>query len=423
MENVTFSATFLDTPEALQVPTQPAKPSFMLALTAAGMSLYILYAGIGALLLPYQVSLLAPKNKVVVLGLFTGIAVLIALIANPIAGALSDRTTSRFGRRRPWILVGGLLTAAGLLFLWRANNLTLLFIGYCAIELFSNCALAALTATIPDQVPEQQRGTVSGIFGLATSLGGIVGAILVGQLFKATPTNAYLVMLIIVLVTTISFALSLPDKVLPQGYLPAFRLGAFLKNFWINPRKYPDFGWAWLTRFIPLIGYFLATTYILYYLQDVVKYPAALQGASTFSIVATVVSLLSTVLGGFLSDRLKRRKLFAMIGMGTIAVAMLLLAFFQTWTIVLVAAAILGLGLGAYLAVDVAIVTLVLPSTENRAKDMGIINIANTLPHSLAPVLAGFILALVYSYSSLYIIAAIFVFLGILVVIPIKAVR
>src|SRR5439155_24207702 len=98
-----------------------------------------------------------------------------------------------------------------------------------------------------------------------------------------------------------------------------------------------------------------------------------------------------------------------------IAVAMLLLAFFQIWAVVLVAAAILGFGLGAYLAVDVAIVTLVLPSAENRAKDMGIINIANTLPHSLAPVLAGVILALAHSYSFLYIAAAIFVLLGILV--------
>jgi MFS family permease len=205
--------------------------------------------------------------------------------------------------------------------------------------------------------------------------------------------------------------------------MPAFQLGAFLKNFWINPRKYPDFGWAWLTRFIPFVGYFLGITYIFYYLQDVVKYPAALQGASTFSIVAAVVSLLSTVLGGFLSDRLKLRKLFVIVGMCIMAVAMLLLALFQVWLAVVVAAAVLGFGLGAYLAVDVAIVTLVLPSAENRAKDMGIVNIANTLPHSVAPVLAGFILALTHSYSVLYIAATVFVLLGILTVMPIKAVR
>jgi MFS family permease len=93
----------------------------------------------------------------------------------------SPGMTSRFGRRRPWIFVGGLL------FMWRATSIPLLFIGYCLVELFSNIALATLVATIPDQVPENQRGTVSGIFGLATGLGGILGAILAGQIFKSAP--------------------------------------------------------------------------------------------------------------------------------------------------------------------------------------------------------------------------------------------
>jgi MFS family permease len=413
-----------DTPEALQAPTRQVGRGFMFALTAAAISLYILYAGIGALLLPYQIGLLAPGQKVAILSFFTSITVLIALFANPLAGSLSDRTTSRFGRRRPWIIVGGLLTVVGLLFMWRANSIPLLFIGYCFVELFSNCALATLVATIPDQVPENQRGTVSGIFGLATGLGGILGAILAGQIFKSAPTDAYVVMFVIVLVTTIPFALFLHDKVLPKGYMPDFHLGAFLKNFWINPRKHPDFAWSWLTRFVPFVGNFLGITYIFYYQQDVVKYPAALQGASTFSIVAAVVSLLSTLLGGFLSDRLKRRKLFVIVGMCIMAVAMLLLALFHTWIAVVVAAAVLGFGLGAYLAVDVAIVTLVLPSAKNRAKDMGIINIANTLPHSVAPVFAGFILGLTSgNYTFLYIAATIFALLGIFTVMPIKAVR
>jgi MFS family permease len=422
--NLTLSPTpSLGTPEALQAPTRQVGRGFMFALTAAAISLYILYAGIGALLLPFQIGLLDPANKVVILSFFTSITVLIALFANPLAGAFSDRTTSRFGRRRPWIFVGGLLTVVGLLFMWQANSIPLLFLGYCLVELFSNLALATLVATIPDQVPENQRGTVSGIFGLATGLGGILGAILAGQIFKSAPTNAYVVMFLIVLVTTIPFALLLHDKVLPKGYMPAFHLGAFLKNFWVNPRRYPDFGWAWLTRFVPFVGYFLGITYIFYYLEDVVKYPAALQGASTFSIIAAVVSLLSTLLGGFLSDRFQRRKLFVIAGMIIMAISFLLLAFFQSWIAVLVAAAVLGFGLGAYLAVDVAIVTLVLPSAENRAKDMGIVNIANTLPHSVAPVLAGFILALTHSYSVLYLAATIFVLLGIFTVMPIKAVR
>ena len=205
-----------DTPEALQAPTRQVGRGFMFALTAAAISLYILYAGIGALLLPFQIGLLAPGSKVAILSFFTSITVLIALFANPLAGAFSDRTTSRFGRRRPWIFVGGLLTVVGLLFMWRATNIPLLFIGYCLVELFSNIALATLVATIPDQVPENQRGTVSGIFGLATGLGGILGA---GPAiyFKSAPTNAYVVMFLIVLLTTIPFALFLQDKVLPRA--------------------------------------------------------------------------------------------------------------------------------------------------------------------------------------------------------------
>jgi MFS family permease len=175
--------------------------------------------------------------------------------------------------------------------------------------------------------------------------------------------------------------------------------------------------------FHPVCRVFLGITYIFYFLTDVVKYPAPLQGASTFSIIAAVVSLVSTLLGGFLSDRLKRRKPFVIAGMIIMAIAMILLAFFQVWISVVIAAAVLGFGLGAYLAVDVAIVTLVLPSAKDRAKDMGIINIANTLPHSIAPVIAGFVLALTHSYSVLYIAATIFVLLGIFTVLPIKAVR
>ena len=413
-----------ETPEALQPPTRQVSLGFTLALTAAAMSLYLLWAGIGALLLPYQIGLLAPGQKVVILSFFTSVTVLIALVANPLAGAFSDRTTSRFGRRRPWIFGGGLFTAVGLFLLWRAGSIPLLFVAYCIVELFSNCILATLNATIPDQVPDNQRGTVSGFFGLATSLGGILGAVIAGQLFRDAPTNAYLVMLLIVLVTCIPFALFLRDKALPKGYAPPFHLGVFLKNFWVNPRAHPDFAWAWVSRFIPFMGYYLGITYILYYLQDAVKHPGALQGASTFNIVASAVSIITTLLGGFLSDRLKRYKVFVAVGMGIMAVAMFVLAFFQVWLAVLVAAIILGFGLGAFLGVSTAIVTLVLPSAENRAKDMGIINIANTLPHSLAPVIAGFILGLTSGdYTLLYVGAGIFLFLGIFTVFPIKAVR
>lgn len=409
--------------EALQAPSRPVGLGFMTGITAATLALFIAYIGIGALLLPFQIGQLAPENKVAVLSVFTGISVLFAVVANPLAGALSDRTTSRFGRRRPWIFLGGLMTAVSLFLMWRATTLPLLFIGWCGIQIFSNFSLATVAATIPDQVPERQRGAVSGIYGLAIPLGGILGALLVGQVFKAAPTNAYLFIIVAVLVTHLALAALMADKILPKGYLPPFRLGEFLKGFWVDPRKHPDFAWAWLIRFIPFIGYFMGTNYILYYLQDVVKYPSPVQGASTFTILSTAVSILSTLLGGFLSDRVQRRKLFVMVSMVILAAAMLLLAFFQTWPFVLLAAAVLGFGFGAYLAVDVAITTLVLPSAQDRAKDLGIVNIASTLPQSLAPVIAGVVIGTAKSYTLLYVLAAVFILLGIFFVGRIRSVR
>lgn len=412
----------VEIPEALQEPTQPASLGFMLAIGAVQLALFVCYIGIGALLLPLQIGQLAPANKIVDLSLFTGISVLIALVSNPVAGALSDRTTSRFGRRRPWILVGGILTAASLFIMVQASTIPLLFLGWCGIQLSSNLVLAAVTATIPDRVPEGQRGMVSAIYGLGVPLGGIIGSLLVGQVFK-TPAGSYTLMLVLVLLTTVPLSLFLPDKVLPKGYLPPFHFGTFIKNFWIDPRKYPDFAWAWLTRFIPFIGYFMGAGYVFYYLQDAVKYPSPLQGASTFQIISTIVVVISTLLGGVLSDRLNRRKLFVVFSVSIIALALLILGFLQTWTFVMIGAGVLGFGFGAYLTVDVAITTLVLPSAEGRAKDMGIVNIASTLPQSLAPVIAGFILSLTHNYTLLYSVAAVFVLLGIFVVMQIKAVQ
>ena len=412
-----------DVPEALQAPTRPASIGFTIGITAGTVALFLCYIGVLSLLLPLQISLLAPANKVAVFSLFTGISVLIAVVANPLGGALSDRTTSRFGRRRPWIFAGAVFMAVSLLIMRQAGSLALLFVGWCGIQLFSNFALAAITATIPDQVPENQRGTISGIYGLAIPLAAILGAIIVGQVFKAAPTNAYLVMIVLVLLVNIPLTLFLHDKVLPKGYFPPFRLREFLRGFWINPRRYPDFGWAWLSRFIPSIGSFMATNYMLYYLQDAVKYPSPVQGASTFTIISTAVIIVSTLLGGFLSDRLQRRKIFVIVSVILLAVSMFLLAFFQTWQFVRIAATILGFGFGAFLAVDIAIITLVLPSAESRAKDMGVANIASTLPQVLVPVIAGAILGLFHSYTLLFLVTGIIVLLGSIVVVPIKAVR
>lgn len=415
-------------PEALQTPTRPVSLGFMIMLALANTVLFMCYAGIGGLLLPMQISTIDPAHKVVNLGIITSIAVLLALIGNPVAGALSDRTFSRFGRRRPWIFVGAIVSAIALLLMMNAQSIVMIFIGWSAFQLFSNFILAALTTIIPDQIPEAQRGTVSGIVGLATSVGSIIGTILIGIIMKS-PAPSYLLLTILLLVILIPYSIFLRESALPREFVQRFRLGAFLKNFWVNPRKHPDFAWAWLTRFIPIFGYFLGTGYLFYYLQDAVHYTRLFpgqgveQGVSTLTIVGTVMAIIFTLAGGILSDRFKRRKIFMVVGDVVIAAALLVDAFVPSWPLLLLAAAVLGIGFGMYMAVDAALVTLVLPSANDRAKDMGIINIANTLPQSLAPAAAAFIITATHSYFALFVAGCVVTLLGILVLRPIKAVR
>jgi MFS family permease len=415
-------------PEALQPPTRKVSVGFLLALTVASAVLYLCYIGIGGLLLPMQISTIDPVHKVANLGIVTSIAVLLALIGNPLAGALSDRTTSRFGRRRPWIFSGALLSAAALAIMMSAQSIVMIFIGWAAFQLFSNFILAALTALIPDQVPEAQRGTASGIVGLAASVGSIIGSIIIGIVIKV-PAPSYLLMIVLLLVVLVPYSIFLREKALPREHVQPFHIGAFLKNFWVSPRKHPDFAWAWLTRFIPIFGYFLGTGYLFYYLQDAVHYQqlfpgqSVTQGVSTLTIISTVVSIVFTLVGGILSDRFKRRKLFIVLSSIITAGALLIFGFVPSWPILMIAMAVLGIGFGTYMSVDGALVTQVLPSANDRAKDMGIINIANTLPQSLGPAVAAFLITSTHSYLVLFAVGAVITLCAALVVRPIKAVR
>ncbi|HLZ55471.1 MAG TPA: MFS transporter [Ktedonosporobacter sp.] len=433
MEDLTLSSpapslVSPDLPEALRPPTTPVRLSFSILLTAANSVLFLCYAGVGGLLLPLQVGQIDPANKVANLGIGGGITVLLALLANPIAGALSDRTASRFGRRRPWIFFGAIVSAMALAVMMFAGNIVMLFVGWGLFQITSNLILAALAAIVPDQVPDQQRGTISGIIGLGIPVGSIVGSIVIGQVLKV-PSLSYVFIIAILLLILIPYSLVLPDKALPREFVAPFNLLAFLKNFWVNPRQHPDFGWAWLTRFLSILGYFMGVGYLFYYLEDYIKFEQLfpgqqiVQGVSTVNIVSTLVSVVSTLIGGVLSDRFKRRKIFVVISSSIVALALLMLGFFPSWTMVLVASGVLGFGFGVYLSVDAALVTQVLPSATDRAKDLGIINIANTLPQSLAPVVAAVFITKFHSYPTLFVASAIVTLLSGILIQPIKSVR
>ncbi|CAB4952786.1 unannotated protein [freshwater metagenome] len=133
--------------------------------------------------------------------------------------------------------------------------------------------------------------------------------------------------------------------------------------------------------------------------------------------------MVTAVIGGILSDRSGRRKVYVIGASIVMAGAALLLVITTTMQMAMVAALILGLGYGAYLAVDQALITQVLPRAEDRARDLGVINIANSAPQVLGPVIAATLVTSFGGYPALYVVTAIVTLLGAAAIIPIRSVK
>jgi len=361
--------------------------------------------------------------SVVAFGIISGIAGACALITYPLTGALSDRTTSRYGRRRPWILIGTLVFAIALIALGFQSTMvgigifwSLAIVGFCIVS-------AAITATISDQVPVGQRGFVSGWVSAPQAVGTVLGLLLV-LLLGLGLVLGYTVMAVLLVILVLPFLIFSKDEVLPKVLRAPFKLSTMLKGFWINPVSHPDFGWTLLGRILVNLGNALGTTLLLYFLMYGLGRGASAQDDLLVLTMIYLVFFIVAALGfGRLSDRLGRRKLFVYLAAYLQGLAALLIAFVPDLTIAEVGAGLLGLGYGCFMAVDQALATQVLPSSHTRGKDLGIMNIATAVPQAVAPLLGAFVVASVGGFTSLFVASAIFAALGGLAVIPIKSVK
>jgi MFS family permease len=364
-------------------------------LAVASVGLWAGFFGPISVLLAQQAEALDAANKEQVLALVTGLGALVSVICNPLAGAFSDRTTLRAGRRLPWLVGGALGGAVSLGVLSVAPNVAVMVLGWCGVQAALNAMLAAVTAMIPDQVPSSRRGRIGGIVAVAQTIGVVAGT----GIAAATGSIAagYLAIAAFLLVLAVPFSLSSRDLVLPVEARPAFDVRRFVRSFWISPRLHPDFGWAWLTRFLVNLGNALGLLYLLYFLQDVVGYSSDEAEDRVFVLTAVygLTLLLTAVVFGIWSDRLGKRKVFVIWSGLVSGSAAVLLGVGQSWPAALAAAVVMGCAYGIYTAVDFALITEVLPTAVDRAKDLGVINIANALPQVCAPVLAGVLLWLV----------------------------
>jgi MFS family permease len=407
---------------ALREPTERASRLWVGWLVLASIGLWSGFFGPIQVLLAQQSEQVSPDHKEAVLALVTGVGAAVSTVLNPVWGAFSDRTTLRSGRRRPWVLGGAAGGAVAMLLLSGADSVWQLVLAWALAQACLNAMLAAITATVPDQVPTRERGVVGGVLAIAQTAGVIVGS----GIAAATGSIAagYLTIAAVLVVTTLPYALDSRDIPLATKLRPEFHWGRFLRGFWVSPRQHPDFGWAWITRFLMNLGNALLILYLLFYLKDAVHLSddEAENAVFTLTAVYGLVTVVTAFVGGWWSDRVGRRKVFV-IWSGLIAAsALVLFAFVHTLPAAYVGAVVLGVGFGAYTAVDFAMITQVLPAAADRAKDLGVINIANALPQVLAPVLAAAVLGLGLGYPGVYLLAAAVSVLGSVLVRRIRSV-
>jgi MFS family permease len=370
-------------------------------------------------------SLVGAEQAPKALSLVAAVGSLVAMLGNPFIGRLSDRTTSRLGMRRPWMVIGLLGGSLGVLVAALAPTVVVVLVGWCVAQLFFNGLLAAMVAVLPDQVPVEQRGTVSGVLGICLPVASVSGTFLV-QLFTGNNLAMFLAPCALGGFFILLFAVTLNDRRLRTVDRPAWSSRELLGAFVVDLRRTPDFGWAFASRFLFVTAYAFLITYQAYYLLDGIGSAEKDVPRQIFlgTLVQSGVLIVASVVCGRLSDRTGRRKAFVFGASTVYGLALFVIAIASDFNGFLVGMAIGGLGFGAYVAVDLALVVDVLPDGENVARDLGVFNYAGALPFSIAPALAPVILAVGGgSYGVLYAVAGVCALVGAAAIVPVKGVR
>lgn len=405
-------------PPAFAEPQRTVGRLWLASFAAAWVGMWMAQLGPFRVALPLQVSAELGEtstwtDSVLAFGIVSGIAGAFLIVSFPVAGYLSDRTTSRFGRRRPWILGGSLLFAAGLLALGFVHGLVLVTACWTLALVGFSAAASALTALINDLVPVRQRGWVAGWMSSPRAVGIILGAVLFTSVF-ATVTLGYLVLAVLLVGLVVPLLLVTKETPITAKERPATSFAAMLAGMWISPKKHPDFAWTWVSGFLVNAGNALGTGLLLYYVAEGLGF--GMEEARAAFLPLTLVYLLGVVVSalvcGWLSDRLARRKVFVIWGALVQGLSALILVFVTDYTATFVAGAVLGLGYGAYLAAGQALATQVIPDAHDRAKDLGIMNVAYQVPVAVAPLLGAVIVVSVGGFSSLFLLAGVLAAIG-----------
>jgi MFS family permease len=361
------------------------------------------------------------------LGIILATGAFVALISAPVCGALSDRTRSRFGRRKPWLLGGLAVSGAGLLILGAAPNLLTLGLGWLVCQAGFNAMQAACLPILPDVIPYRLQGRVAGMLGMTSTAATFTGS-WITQFTQFSTLLMFLAPFGITVIGVLALVLILPDRPCTDPASQRLDLTAIPRAL-VKPFLDHDFSWAFISRFLIMMAWSFLLTYQLFFLTDQLsleRTDATQVMVKSMAIIA-IATISISIVGGFISDWTGRRKPFVALAAIIEGAGFLLVALAPSVPQFLVGVAVAGLGKGLYFAVDLALLAAILPNREERAKDMGVFQIANSLPQSLAPALAPVILIVGSTdgenYGAIFIAGTIFALLGAVAIAPIRRSR
>jgi len=346
-----------------------------------------MWNGLHPIILPALLLRYVPENlKNTYLGGMTFVGLILAMLIQPIAGALSDKTRSRWGKRRPWMVGGTLFSMLFLALMAYAGGLWGIVIAYLLLQLASNFAHGPAQGLIPDLVPTERRGLASGIKNLFDMGGLVVTSLVAGQLMgRDNPFRAFVVIIVVLGVSAFFTIITTPEKPLSKGTDSAveYRWKDLLN---LNRHLYPDYARLLFSRFLILLGIYAVQGFAQYFIRDFLSVENAAE--VTGNLMATIgLALLVLVFpAGILSDKFGRKRLNILAGLMA-AAGIFLLIFVRSLTVLYAVGAIIGMATGIFLSVNWALATDLIPQSEG-GKYLGLSNLA-TAGASASSRLAG----------------------------------
>lgn len=355
----------------------------------------------------------------------TAFGVFVTMFVQPIAGVLSDRTRSPWGRRAPWIAGGAVLGALFLIALRYSSTIVFMAIFWALAQLIINVAQGPLTTTVADRVPREKIGTASAISGLGLMLGAILGSVAAGILFGSLGLDAYFPFAVALAVLPLLFVLVARDQSSKELAVEPLHWGRFFSSFLI-PLRDADYRWVWIAKIVMMFGYTVSTAFSFFMLQGYVR-PALTPAEATataplLGLVGLPGMLVAMVIAGRWSDRVRRRKPFVFWSSILMASSFLVPLFWPVLPALFIQGIIGSIAMGAYLVVDQALFIDVIEDKRTAGRDLGMSSLGGNFGQAIGPIVAGQVVALTGGYLAVWIVAGAIVLIAAFAIVPVKRV-